>query len=115
MSDNVAEVGDIGLHNDWARLESYDGHEFYIARRYINHSPTAKSMLAGPGMCDPEENADDVAKIHLTEICSKALGVICVYLQYKVKYTDAWFAIPSFPVDPDIAAEILVAASFLKI
>ena len=44
---------------------------------------------------------------------SHVLEKICTYFAYKVRYTNSSTEIPEFPIQPDIALELLMAANFL--
>ena len=41
------------------------------------------------------------------------LEKVCSYFSYKFKYTNSSEEIPEFPIQPDIALELLMAANFL--
>ena len=38
---------------------------------------------------------------------------VCMYFTYKVRYTNSSTEIPEFPIQPEIALELLMAANFL--
>ena len=40
---------------------------------------------------------------------------VCMYFTYKVRYTNSSTEIPEFPIQPEIALELLMAANFLVI
>jgi transcription elongation factor B subunit 1 len=66
-------------------------------------------MLSGPGQfTENEEN-----EIKFREIPSHVLHKVCMYLAYKRRYTDSSTEIPEFPIAPEIALELLMAANFL--
>ena len=44
---------------------------------------------------------------------SHVLQRVCVYFTYKVRYTGSSTEIPEFPIAPEIALELLMAANFL--
>jgi hypothetical protein len=44
---------------------------------------------------------------------SHVLQKVCMYFTYKVRYTNSSTEIPEFPIAPEIALELLMAANFL--
>lgn len=44
---------------------------------------------------------------------SHVLEKVCMYFTYKVRYTNSSTEIPEFPIAPEIALELLMAANFL--
>ena len=44
---------------------------------------------------------------------SHVLQKVCMYFTYKVRYTNSSTEIPDFPIPPEIALELLMAANFL--
>lgn len=47
-------------------------------------------------------------------ICSShVLSKVCTYFAYKVRYTNSSTEIPEYPISPEIAMELLMAANFL--
>lgn len=60
-----------------------------------------------------------IAGQHLTDthVCSPnrshVLQKVCMYFTYKVRYTNSSTEIPEFPIAPEIALELLMAANFL--
>ena len=52
--------------------------------------------------------------LHTTPCCrSHVLAKVCTYFMYKVRYTNSSTEIPEFPIAPEIALELLMAANFL--
>ena len=52
--------------------------------------------------------------LHTTPRCrSHVLAKVCTYFMYKVRYTNSSTEIPEFPIAPEIALELLMAANFL--
>ena len=51
--------------------------------------------------------------MHFKEIPSHVLQKVCQYFIYKVRYTNSTTEIPEFPIAPEIALELLMAANFL--
>ncbi len=52
-------------------------------------------------------------EICFREISTPILEKVIQYFYYKVKYTNSTSEIPEFPIDPEIALELLMAANFL--
>lgn len=98
-----------GSDAQYIRLISQDGHEFIIRREYALISITIKAMLEGPGQF-AERTTNEVK---FKEIPSHVLEKVCQYFTYKVKYTNSSSEIPDFPIAPEIALELLMAANFL--
>ncbi|KAI1288364.1 Elongin-C [Halotydeus destructor] len=93
----------------YVKLISSDGHEFIIKREHALTSGTIKAMLSGPGQFAENETNE----VHFREIPSHVLQKVCQYFTYKVRYTNSSTEIPEFPIAPEIALELLMAANFL--
>lgn len=112
----------------YVKLISSDGHEFVIKRDHALTSGTIKAMLSGPGQFAENETNE----VHFREIPyeqllqvfkfilkffyffrSHVLQKVCMYFTYKVRYTNSSTEIPEFPIAPEIALELLMAANFL--
>lgn len=98
-----------GPNAEFVKLISQDGHEFYIHKDLALTSGTIKAMLSGPGQF-AENEANEV---HFREIPSHVLAKVCQYFNYKHRYTNSSTEIPEFPIPPEIALELLMAANFL--
>ena len=48
--------------------------------------------------------------IHLVSIENNSL--VCGYFEYKARYTNSAMEIPEFPIAPEVALELLMAANF---
>ena len=106
--DNI-EGAQTAKSDVWVKLVSSDGHEFHIKKEHALTSATIKAMLSGPGaMLD-----DDDDRVEFREIPSHVLAKVCTYFTYKVRYTNSSTEIPEFPIAPEIALELLMAANFL--
>merc|ERR1719491_2921422 len=66
-------------------------------------------MLSGPGQFAENETNE----VNFREIPSHVLQKVCMYFTYKVRYTNSSTEIPEFPIQPEIALELLMAANFL--
>ncbi|KAK9511302.1 hypothetical protein O3M35_005877 [Rhynocoris fuscipes] len=93
----------------YVKLISSDGHEFIVKREHALTSGTIKAMLSGPGQFAENETNE----IHFREIPSHVLQKVCMYFTYKVRYTNSSTEIPEFPIAPQVALELLMAANFL--
>jgi len=71
---------------------------------------TATLMGRGRGRERERENKhnDDVIFYR-----SHVLQKVCMYFTYKVRFTNSSTEIPEFPIAPEIALELLMAANFL--
>ncbi|KRX46044.1 Transcription elongation factor B polypeptide 1 [Trichinella nativa] len=98
-----------GPDSFFIKLISSDCHEFIIPRHMALVSGTIKAMLSGPGQF--AENETNV--IHFKEIPSHILQKVVHYFQYKTVYTNSSTEIPDFPIQPELALELLMAANFL--
>ena len=52
-------------------------------------------------------------QVQFREIPSHVLSKVCMYFAYKNRYTNSTSEIPEFPIEPEIALELLMAANFL--
>ena len=108
----------------YVKLISSDGHEFIVKREHALTSGTIKAMLSGPGQFSDNETNE----VNFREIPSHVLQKVCMYFTYKVslgyqlsishllpqvRYTNSSTEIPEFPIPPEIALELLMAANFL--
>eukprot|EP00088_Acartia_fossae_P018736 TRINITY_DN20849_c0_g1_i1.p1 TRINITY_DN20849_c0_g1~~TRINITY_DN20849_c0_g1_i1.p1 ORF type:complete len:134 (+),score=23.35 TRINITY_DN20849_c0_g1_i1:50-451(+) len=93
----------------YVKLISSDGHEFIVKRENALTSGTIKAMLSGPGQFAENETNE----VNFREIPSHVLQKVCMYFSYKVRYTHSSAEIPEFPIQPEIALELLMAANFL--
>jgi transcription elongation factor B subunit 1 len=56
----------------------------------------------------------ELGEIKFPEISSSVLEIVCRYFYYKLRYQNATTKnIPEFPVAPEMALELLMAANFL--
>uniref|UniRef100_A0A8I5U9B3 Elongin-C n=1 Tax=Pongo abelii TaxID=9601 RepID=A0A8I5U9B3_PONAB len=96
----------------YVKLISSDGYEFIVKKQHALTSGKIKAMLSGPGQFADNESDE----VHFREIPSHVLSkvyALCMYFMYKVRYTNSSTKIPEFPVAPEIALELLMAANFL--
>ncbi|CAG9826490.1 unnamed protein product [Diabrotica balteata] len=116
MADSTTEINQERVYGGcegpdamYVKLISSDGHEFIVKREHALTSGTIKAMLSGPGQF-AENEANEV---NFREIPSHVLQKVCMYFTYKVRYTNSSTEIPEFPIAPEIALELLMAANFL--
>ena len=95
----------------YVKLISSDGHEFIVKRDLALTSGTIKAMLSGPGQFAENE----INELKFREIPSHVLQKVCMYFTYKVIYTNSSTEIPEFPIQPEIALELLMAVSLLDL
>uniref|UniRef100_A0A8C6RV80 Elongin-C n=1 Tax=Nannospalax galili TaxID=1026970 RepID=A0A8C6RV80_NANGA len=88
---------------------SSDGHEFIVKRQHALTSGTIKAMLSGPGQFAENEPNE----INFRGILSHVLSKVCMYFNYKARYTNSSTEIPEFPTVPETALELLMAVNFL--
>lgn len=68
-------------------------------------------LLSHPTTGQFAEN--ETNEVNFREIPSHVLSKVCMYFTYKVRYTNSSTEIPEFPIAPEIALELLMAANFL--
>ncbi|XP_032793489.1 elongin-C isoform X1 [Daphnia magna] len=109
LQENNSYGGCEGPNAMYVKLISSDGHEFIVKREHALTSGTIKAMLSGPGQFAENETNE----VNFREIPSHVLQKVCMYFTYKVRYTNSSTEIPEFPIAPEIALELLMAANFL--
>ncbi|CAD5119219.1 DgyrCDS7851 [Dimorphilus gyrociliatus] len=108
--ENQLDIGTCeGPNAMYVKLISSDNHEFIVKRDHALTSGTIKAMLSGPGTFSEHETN----MINFREIPSHVLEKVCMYFTYKVRFTNSSTEIPEFPIQPEIALELLMAANFL--
>lgn len=98
------------------KLISSEGKEFLIDEEAAMFSGTIKSMLSGPGTFAEQT----LGEVTFREIPSNVLEKVIAYMAYKQKYLEITAKnpqaeVPEFPIEPEIALELLMAANFLDI
>ncbi|KAL4663395.1 hypothetical protein H8957_013740 [Semnopithecus entellus] len=83
---------------------SPEGHEFTVKKEHALTSGTIKAVLSGLGTF--AENKTD--EVHFREIPSHVLSKV-----YACSLTNSSAEIPEFPIAPELALELLMAANFL--
>lgn len=93
----------------YVKLISAEGLEIFLEKRVaIAGSETMKAMLEGQF----RESEDNL--IRFPDIAGHILEKVIRYLHYKVKYSKSTGRIPEFPIEPEIALELLVASNYLN-
>ncbi|KAL9182004.1 hypothetical protein ACHAXT_012347 [Thalassiosira profunda] len=92
----------------YIKLISAEGHEIFLARRIALQVDTMRAMLEG----DFRESRE--GEIRFPDIAASALEKVVRYLYYKDRYAKSTARIPEFPIEPEEALELLVAASYLN-
>jgi len=93
---------------DWVKLISSEGAEFFLEKRVATAgSATMRAMLDG----NFRESEDSV--IRFPEISGRVLEKVIQYLYYKEQNSHSKNRIAEFPIEPEIALELLVAANYL--
>ncbi|XP_035212965.1 elongin-C-like [Stegodyphus dumicola] len=98
-----------GLDAEYVKLISSDDHEFIIKKEYAFVSRRIECMLSGPRRFAENE----VNEIYFKEIPSHVLQKLCQYFTYKICYDNSSDEISVFPIEGEIAVELLMAANFL--
>jgi transcription elongation factor B subunit 1 len=102
---------------EYVRLVSGDGLEFVLPRRCALVSGTIKSMLCGPGAFSERGGGSGggggSARIVFQELSGAVLERVCEYFHYRVRYANEPEPIPDFPIEKEMALELLMAANFL--
>ena len=92
----------------YVKLVSSEGREFFLDKQIaMASSTTIRTMLDGQF----REAQDNV--IRFPEIPGSILERVVQYLHYKFQYSDSTIRIPEFPIEPEIALELLIAAKYL--
>lgn len=92
----------------YVKLVSEEGHEFFMDREIaIAASQTIRLMLEGSF----KEAQDNI--IQLPAISGYILEKVVQYLHYKCQHSNSESRIPEFPIEPELALELLIAAKYL--
>mmetsp|Transcript_31745 Transcript_31745/g.61164 ORF Transcript_31745/g.61164 Transcript_31745/m.61164 type:complete len:101 (+) Transcript_31745:165-467(+) len=91
------------------KLVSQEGFDFTIAYEAACVSNTIKNMLSSQGQFTETE----LREIKFPEISTPILEKVCQYFYYKLRFTNCPDVIPEFPIEPEVALELLMAANYL--
>ena len=101
-------MNDGGEEAKYVKLVSAEGHEFFMERKIaVASSNTIRTMLEGK-FRESQENV-----ITFPEISGYILERVVKYLHYKAQYSHSTTRIPEFPISPEIALELMIAAKYL--
>eukprot|EP00743_Colponemidia_sp_Colp-15_P005424 GILK01005830.1.p1 GENE.GILK01005830.1~~GILK01005830.1.p1 ORF type:complete len:116 (+),score=15.87 GILK01005830.1:47-349(+) len=95
--------------NEFVKIISSEGHEFYLEKKYAMVSGTIRSMLTGPGQFSETQ----LGEVRFPEISAPLLEKVIQYFHYKHRYTNSDTPIPEFKIEPESALELLMAANYL--
>jgi len=93
---------------DWVRMYSREGHEFMLGLTEANRSGTIGAVLKMHTAMEAKTHT-----IRFGTIRTHILEKIVQYFYYKMMYTNSNSVIPDFPIEPEIALEILMASNLL--
>ena len=62
----------------------------------------------------PGQFVESSGEIKFPDIHTAILEKVIQYFYYKVRYTNSNVRIPEFPIEPEIALELLMAANYLE-
>lgn len=91
----------------YVKLISAEKHVFYLERRVALVSGMIRTVLASSGF------REGSGEISFPEISTPVLEKVIEYFHYKVKYNNSKTPIPEFPMPPEQALEVLMAANYL--
>nr|XP_045004191.1 elongin-C-like [Jaculus jaculus] len=93
----------------YVKLISSDGHEFVVKREQELTPGTVKAVSSGPGQFAENETSEVSFRASLSHVLSK----VCMNFTCKAHCTNSSTETPDFPIAPEIALELLMAANFL--
>jgi len=96
------------VSKDWVRMYSAEGHEFTVGLEEANRSGTLLNILKMHTAVEAITHT-----VRFSTIRTHILEKIAQYFYYKVRYTNSTSVIPDFPIEPEIALEILMASNLL--
>mmetsp|Transcript_9720 Transcript_9720/g.12134 ORF Transcript_9720/g.12134 Transcript_9720/m.12134 type:complete len:107 (-) Transcript_9720:265-585(-) len=91
---------------DYVKLISAEDHEFLVERSVAMKSATINAMLTGSFQ-------ESSGVVRFPEISTHILEKVINYLHYNVKYSGSKNPIPQFPIEREIAWDLMMAANFL--
>ncbi|KAG5519215.1 hypothetical protein PMAC_002303 [Pneumocystis sp. 'macacae'] len=96
--------------SEFLKLISSDNFVFLIKKSQACVSGTIRQMLDESNNFLENKNNE----INFKTINAKFLDIVCQYLYFHEKYKNADF-IPEFPIEPDMAIELLMISDFLEV
>ncbi|KAI0982586.1 hypothetical protein GJ496_007571 [Pomphorhynchus laevis] len=94
---------------EYIKLISADDRIFIVRREYALISNYIRTLLNAPIMYAETKNNE----IRFKDIAGHVLEKICKYFIYKSIYQNCPVNIPTFPIEPEMALELLMAANYL--
>ena len=85
---------------------SAEGHVFHVERKCAVVAGTIRAMLAG-------EFREASGEIRFPEISTPILERVIRYFHHKVKWSNSTSPPPEFPIEPEFALDLLMAANYL--
>ncbi|KTW30823.1 hypothetical protein T552_00534 [Pneumocystis carinii B80] len=98
----------MSLKPEYIKLISSDDFIFVVKRAQASISGIIREMLDESNQFSEYKNNE----IKFKTINSKLLYIVCQYFYFHEKYKNAE-SIPEFPIEPDIAMELLMISDFL--
>lgn len=92
----------------YIKIISAENSEIFLSRRVALQVETLRAMLEG-NFRESEEGV-----IRFPDMSTSAIEKVVQYLHYKDRYATCATRIPDFPIEPEEALELLVAASYLN-
>ena len=104
-----------GLEDDgkgkYVTLVSADGFEYVVDYEAACVSKMIKNLMTSAGgFSELESNT-----ITFPEISGRCLERVCQYFYYKLRHTNSKDKLPQFPLPPEMALELLMAANYLDV
>ena len=92
-------------------LVSADGFDFVVDYEAACVSRMIRNLMtSGGGFSELESNT-----ITFPEISGKCLERVCQYFYYKLRHAHSKDKLPQFPLPPEMALELLMAANYLDV
>lgn len=104
-----------GPDDRYVVLIASDDHEFYIKRTHAIQSTTIEALLNAGPRANRRPGGDELQRIKFPGFASSVLKHVCQYLIYKSTFPNSRQDFPAYPVPPELAADLLVAAAFFNI
>ena len=100
-----------GHSGKYVTLVSAEGFEYVVDYEAACVSNMIKNLMTSAGgFSELESN-----KIKFPEISGRCLEKVCQYFYYKLRHTNSKDKLPQFPLPPEMALELLMAANYLDV
>lgn len=96
----------VGPSAAFVKLISAEKHVFYVEKRVAMISGTLRSMLSNSSFAEAK------GEIEFPEVSTAVLEKVIEYFHYKAKYNNSKVPIPEFPIAPEQALELIMAANY---